>query len=99
MTMAIVKLDDDVEIAREETPETDLVPLYPTAPARMSCGCDGALDDGCYNCSDDWRCSTCGWPLALALNSTGYSRLCPRCAGFKLSDEQWERIMHSGRLP
>ncbi len=66
-----------------------------TPPARNSCGCDGAFDDGCYNCKADWRCKLCGFPLA----HNGPVRSCPHCDGMKFTEEEWVKIGMTGRLP
>lgn len=64
-----------------------------TPPGRESCGCDGAIDDGCYNCnSERWACSLCCFPL---IRHAG-ARTCLHCAGERRSAKEWSVIAFSG---
>lgn len=65
-------------------------------PPLACCGCDGAVDDGCYHCTPErWRCKVCAFPLARVEGVLA----CPHCAGDVYTAEQWRAISFSGRLP
>lgn len=74
-------------------------------PVRNSCGCDGTLDDGCYNCSSDkWACQKCGFPLVrlrgpIAKSLAVNGRACAHCAGVTYTSEEWRSISFSGQEP
>lgn len=63
-------------------------------PVRESCGCDGALDDGCYNCTALWRCPMCCFPLALVAGH----KFCAHCAKQKLTTDEWRDVASTGRF-
>jgi len=85
----------DRECRRVQNTQDDLAIANTTPPARGSCGCDGALDSGCYNCTADWRCQMCGFPLVVS----GSVKTCPHCDGMSFTRAEWVKIGYSGRLP
>ena len=72
--------------------------LEGTPPHADSCGCDGAMDNGCYNCTPShWACGTCGWPVYVGRH--GAAKTCVKCYGLDMTPEQVRYVAFSGRLP
>jgi predicted HAD superfamily Cof-like phosphohydrolase len=76
-------------------PDIESVLVNTSPPPRENCGCDGAFDDGCFNCTKKWRCSICRFPLALVAENL----FCAHCAKMKLTAPQWNQIAFTGKLP
>lgn len=75
-------------------PDIEGVLANTSPPVRESCGCDGALDLGCYNCTSEWRCPICCFPLG----SIRGHKFCAHCAKQKLTADEWRKVAFTGRF-
>lgn len=92
--MGMLEVEFDAWAGRREW--WSATPLRQEPPPFDSCACDGAFDDGCYNCKPAWRCDKCGFPLVHHCNE---QRRCLYCAGRRLTNEEWRKVAFTGWEP
>ncbi len=73
-------------------------PRNPPRPPRDGCPTHvGGSVHSCAHCSSTWRCTACGWPLAL--DEENGQRVCLHCEGVVLTEREWSVLARTGLPP